>query len=210
MIQIKKKFFAFLVFVFLGLCNPLLIQAQDTAKNSTEVVEQKSIIEEPRIIYLTIEEAPHVIELFIKEEEEKKQTEQEPKIEQKVTCSNQYAVIINSLTQQEKELICRIAYLEAGNQCVEGQRAVIEVILNRVIKAEWPGTVEGVLSAPHQFSTWKNRNKVSNEQIIQMNNILNIVSCSNDTVLPNINYVYFNNSNGSKNSIKIQGHWFWT
>ena len=189
MMQIKKRFLAFLVFVIVGLCNPLIIQAQETG-NFTDVADQKSVIEEPR-----------TINLFIKEEEEKK-------IE--LTNSNQYSAMISSLTPQEKELICRITYLEAGNQCIEGQRAVIEVILNRVAKAEWPNTVEGVLSAPHQFSTWKNRNIVSNEQILQMNNILNLVNCSNNTILPNINYVYFNNSNGSKNSIKIQGHWFWT
>ena len=191
------------------------------------------VIEEEEPINIIIkEEEPRTIEIFIEEKkgEEPKKTEQkaekikeqvveqasqetvveeQPVMQEQIVSFNQYAGIINSLTPYDKELICRISYLEAGNQCIEGQRAVIEVILNRVVSPKWPNTVEGVLSAPRQFSTWKNKDKVSIEQIAQMNNILNIVYCSNDTVLPDINYVYFNNKSNSKSNIKIQGHWFW-
>lgn len=45
---------------------------------------------------------------------------------------SRYAETIDGLTEYEKDLICRIAFREAGNQCEEGQRAVMEVILNRV------------------------------------------------------------------------------
>ena len=175
MIQIKKKFLIFLCFLLL-LLNPTVVKGEEIG-NFTDVVSQKSIIEEPFII-------------------------------EKEIISDQYAVVINSMSAYDKELICRIAYLESGNQCIEGQRAVIEVILNRLIGPKWPNTVEGVLSAPRQFSTWRHRNKVSAEQINQMNNVLNLVSCSDTTILPDNNYVYFN-CKSKKNSIKIQSQWFW-
>lgn len=132
---------------------------------------------------------------------------EEQQIEKEII-PNQYTAIISSLTPYERELICRIATLEAGNQCIEGQRAVIEVILNRIIGPKWPNTVEGVLSAPRQFSTWKYRHKVTTEQIYHMNNVLTLMSCSDKTILPDNNYVYFN-CKARKNSIKIQGQWFW-
>lgn len=175
MIQIKKKFLIFFCF-FLLLFNPMTVKGAEIG-NFTDVVSQKSIIEEPFIV-------------------------------EKEIISNQYAVVINSMSDYDRDLVCRITYLESGNQCIEGQRAVIEVILNRLIGLRWPNTVEGVLSAPGQFSTWKNRNKVSPEQINQVNNVLNLVSCSNTTILPDNSYVYFN-CKSKKNSIKIQNQWFW-
>ena len=216
----------------------IMVKAEET-KATIRIVDQKSEIEEPHTINIVIEEEepiniiikeeePRTIEIFIEEKKEEKPKKieqkvekmepvvQEPVIEEApvipetpIVSVNQYAGIINTLTPYDKELICRISYLEAGNQCIEGQRAVIEVILNRVVSPQWPNTVEGVLSAPRQFSTWKNKDKVSVEQIAQMNNVLNIVACSNDVILPDINYVYFNNKSNSKSNIKIHGHWFW-
>ena len=213
MIRIKKGFFI-LAFIFVFIFkfhyyDSTIVKAQEI-KITIGTEDQKSEIEEQNTIYITIkEEEPRTIQIIIKEEEEKKEI-QEEKTELPKNNFNPYGIIINSLTEQDKELICRVAYLEAGNQCTEGQRAVIEVILNRVISPKWPNTVEGVLSAPRQFSTWKHISKVSQEQVNQMNNILNLVYISNDTILPNNNYVYFNNAKSKKeDSIKIQGHWFW-
>ena len=176
MIQIKKKFLS-LFLIFLLLLSPITVKGQEVLGNSTDVVNQESIIEEQ----LTIQEI----------------------------VSFQHSFILNSLTDYEKELICRITYLEAGNQSIKGQRAVIEVILNRILGPQWPGTVEEVLSAPKQFSTWKNRNKVSQEHINQINDVLNLIIISNDTILPDNSYVYFNCVKPKKESIKIQDQWFW-
>lgn len=44
-----------------------------------------------------------------------------------------YADKIDELEDYEKVLICQITFREAGNQSIEGKRAVIEVILNRVM-----------------------------------------------------------------------------
>ena len=218
MTKIKKGLFillfSFIFIVRLHIYDSIMVKAEEL-KITIEVEDQKSEIEEPRTIQLMIEEKePRIIEIFIEEEEEKRKIEgqKEIKIEEKkevIIQNNNYGVIINSLTEQDKELICRIAFLEAGNQCLEGQRAVMEVILNRVCGTAWPNTVTEVLSAPRQFSTWKNISIVSSEQVAQMYNVLNIVATANDTILPDVNYVYFNNKSSNGNNIKIQDHWFW-
>ena len=213
MTKIKKGIFIILFFIILGArfhhYDSIMVKAEEI-EATIEIVDQKSVIEEHTIQITIEEEEPRTVQLFIEKEEIK----EEPKIEkvqsQQIISYNQYANIINSLSLYDRELICKITFLEAGNQCIEGQRAVIEVILNRVASPQWPNTVEGVLSAPRQFSTWKKKDSVSVEHIAQMNNVLNLVASSNDTILPNINYVYFNNKNGNSNSIKIQNHWFWT
>ena len=225
MTKIKKGLFIFLFVLTFGInfhfYDSIMVKAEEI-KITIEIEDQKSEIEEPRTIQIIIEEEePRTINIFIEEEEKKeveKQEEikkEEPKTEEETVIPiqnnsfNNYGVIINSLSEQDKELICRVAYLEAGNQCLEGQRAVIEVILNRVCGAKWPNTVTEVLSAPHQFSTWKNISKVSPDQVAKMYNVLNVVATANDTILPDAEYVYFNNRSSSKSNIKIQGHWFW-
>ena len=62
------------------------------------------------------------------------------------------------LTDEEWEELAAIVSLEAGNQCAEGQQAVVEVVFNRVLHSGFPDTVHDVLhdgegtSCP-QFST---------------------------------------------------------
>ncbi len=64
-----------------------------------------------------------------------------------------YADIAASITENEREMLAKATYLEAGNQSITGQRAVVEVILNRVMNDEFPDTIEEVLYQPGQFTT---------------------------------------------------------
>lgn len=68
-----------------------------------------------------------------------------------------YGELADSLTKEDIDLIAKITYLEAGNQSLTGQRAVVEVILNRVLSPKFPNTVEEVIyqDNPVQFSTAK-------------------------------------------------------
>lgn len=50
-----------------------------------------------------------------------------------------------SMSEDERRELAGIVQLEAGNQCAEGQQAVVEVVLNRVISPEFPDTVHDVL-----------------------------------------------------------------
>lgn len=121
-----------------------------------------------------------------------------------------YADAIDELTDYEKELIYKITWREAGNQCVEGKRAVIEVILNRLMDETWPNTIEGVLSQPRQFTTWAGRNSVSQENINSIAPILDIVY-EEEPILTD-KYFYFNGVPfaGMNNLVQIQDHWFGT
>ena len=121
-----------------------------------------------------------------------------------------YADTIDVLSDYEKELICQITFCEAGNQCVEGQRAVVEVILNRVLSELYPNTVEEVLSQTGQFSTYKGRKSVSQDSINNMMLIIDEVY-EKEPVLTE-EYLYFNSltSPGLNNPIKIEDHWFGT
>lgn len=63
-----------------------------------------------------------------------------------------------TMTADERTELLAVIFLEAGNQCPEGQQAVAEVILNRVISPDFPNTVHEVLHQrnPIQFSTAEN------------------------------------------------------
>lgn len=49
------------------------------------------------------------------------------------------------------EMLAYCTMAEAGNQCEEGKRLVIDTILNRVDSEYFPNTVEEVINAPGQF-----------------------------------------------------------
>lgn len=66
-----------------------------------------------------------------------------------------YKTIANSITDNEIDLLAKILYLEANDQSFTGQRAVVEVVFNRVLHEEFPDTVEEVLLQKGQFSTIK-------------------------------------------------------
>ena len=123
-----------------------------------------------------------------------------------------YADLIDNLNEEEKIMICQITFREAGNQPLEGKRAVIEVILNRVNSEYWPDTVEAVLSQDRQFTTWKGRQSVSQDNICDMMSILEKEVYIEEPVLPSIEYIYFNSLEypNINNAIKIEDHWFGT
>ena len=51
--------------------------------------------------------------------------------------------------------LSRVIYAESGNQPLEGQMSVGNVVLNRVSNPIYPNTVLGVLSQKNQFSTYR-------------------------------------------------------
>lgn len=65
-----------------------------------------------------------------------------------------YKEIADSITDKEIEMLARLTYLEAGNQSMIGQRAVVEVVLNRVLSDKYPNTIETVIfqAEPIQFT----------------------------------------------------------
>lgn len=78
--------------------------------------------------------------------------------EQNETYGNRWGI---TLTEDEIELLAKIVWLEANGEPVEGQKAVVEVVFNRMASELYPNTLYDVLSQknPVQFCSWKNRER---------------------------------------------------
>ena len=57
--------------------------------------------------------------------------------------------------QEDLFWLSRLIYAESGNQPLEGQMAVGNVVMNRVASPVYPNTVLGVIAQKNQFSTYK-------------------------------------------------------
>lgn len=126
-----------------------------------------------------------------------------------VIAPNPYQMIIDNLTPEDEAILKRIVWAEANNQSITGQRAVYEVIFNRMLSNnDWGqgGGVIGVLSKKGQFATWKSRNKVKSNA--DQDEALRLVY-SEPPVLPSTKYVYFDRrGRNGRDKIKIEDHYF--
>ena len=112
-----------------------------------------------------------------------------------------------SVSEYEGDLLERILWAEANDQSFDGQKAVVEVIFNRLRSSEWPNTIEGVLSQKGQFATWKSRNKVRPTEL--QSDVISEVLRETETVIP-ADYVYFSTKKHGwmHDCFKIEDHWF--
>lgn len=119
---------------------------------------------------------------------------------------NPYTEIIENLDSEEEYLLKTIVYAEAGNQSTDGQRAVIEVIFNRMLSDEYPDHIGEVLSQKGQFATWRYRHRIS--PTADQDAALQLVY-EESPILPSTEYVFFDTSgrNGTEH-IKIGAHYF--
>lgn len=115
-----------------------------------------------------------------------------------------------TMSADERRELAGIVQLEAGNQCAEGQQAVVEVVLNRVISPEFPDTVHDVLHQGQdtkrpQFSTIDNL--ASAEPMAAQYEAID-AALYGPSILPED--VVFFSRNGENNRVwgKIQDHVF--
>lgn len=208
---------------------PLELEKEDKVNNETTIVVEVAYIQKWTTASVNVREAPsldsEILETYkyntlvssIEEKDGWTQIKYKDSIayiksdyltENKQESQSPYANLISNFTEYEKYLIYQITYAEAGNQTMQGQRAVIEVILNRVLSNKYPNSVEGVLSQRGQFVTWKLRDKVRyNSQQVEA---LNLVATQAPVL--NLNYLMFSLGKNSwgKNYIKIDSQWFGT
>ena len=120
-----------------------------------------------------------------------------------------YAAI--TMTDDEAQLLRSILALEAdyGTEGHDGQKAVVEVIFNRVLSPRWPDTVADVIYQRGQFATVKYLRKPYNRPGEHEDDAISAVLRETETVLPSTDYVYFSRgkSNG-KAFVKLNHHWF--
>ena len=57
------------------------------------------------------------------------------------------------MSYEEAQELMKIAFCEAGNQGIEGQRFVMSVVINRVNSPDYPDSIHEVIYQPHQFAT---------------------------------------------------------
>lgn len=71
-------------------------------------------------------------------------------IEESVEISKKY-----NITEEEREMLAAIIFLEAGTESYECQAAICSVIINRWISGYWGNSIAEVLYAPNQFTPAK-------------------------------------------------------
>lgn len=78
-------------------------------------------------------------------------------VPEKGTINNRWGIDLN---EEDKILLAKIIYLEARGESLDGQEAVAEVILNRIVDSRFKASnVYEVVSAPYQFESWGLMNK---------------------------------------------------
>lgn len=108
-------------------------------------------------------------------------------VEVEVPENNAFYKSIN-LTDSEKDLLAKILYLEAGGESATGQRAVVEVIFNRMLDDRFPDSLAEVIYAKNQFASVKALSLAKPTQT--QYDIIDIVLRESEPVLP-ANVVYF-------------------
>ena len=73
--------------------------------------------------------------------------------EEKIYVEPRYPDI--ELNWEEKTLLARMVWVEAQGESAEGQQAVAEVVLNRMMADNFPNTLKGVIYADGQFRSTK-------------------------------------------------------
>lgn len=149
------------------------------------------------------DDPPTVIHIQSETSEQVEQTEPE-------LTENLYDCVAMGMTSEEFRILEQIVALEAQDEPYEGQKAVVEVILNRVLSPEFPDSVYGVLSQKNQFTSWKYLdNPYNTPGQSEKNAIDEVIRKGNkNTVLPE-DYVFFSTEkvNGT-DFIKIGNHQF--
>ena len=113
-----------------------------------------------------------------------------------------------SMSEDEQNLLRAILALESHGEGLEGQKAVVEVIFNRVRSDEWANSVHDVIYQKGQFATVKYLNDPYVLPDEAEDDAISEVLRETETVLPT-DYVYFSTKKvNGKDFIKINHHWF--
>ena len=119
--------------------------------------------------------------------------------------SNRWGI---ELTEEEIDLLAKIVWVEARGESEEGQRAVIEVIFNRMASDLFPDTLYDVLSQkkPTQFSSWKHREKAKPTEK-EYNSIYEVLN-GNSNILREDTLYFATKKLKSRLDVKIGDHYF--
>lgn len=111
------------------------------------------------------------------------------------------------ISEEEIELLALITMAEAEGECEEGQRLVIDTVLNRVDSPYFPNTITEVINQPGQFSPMSNgriERCYVRDDIYQL--VLEELSCRTNTEV-----VFFRSGHFSEYGVpmfQLGGHYF--
>ena len=136
-----------------------------------------------------------------------------PNIEEITVELNPYQQIAKTTTEQEWRELEWVTALESGDQGLEGEIRVVEVIFNRILSPNnWGNTVHEVLSKRGQFSTYRyigsSKAWITPGQL-ESDAITECIALG-PHFLPSTKYVYFDSKGGVNgyDTVRYKGHWF--
>lgn len=112
------------------------------------------------------------------------------------------------LTDEEIELLAKIVWVEARGESEAGQKAVVEVVFNRMVSKDFPDNLYDVLSQknPTQFASWKLRDTAEPTEK-EYTSIYEVLE--GKTSIVRSDTVYFATKKLTRNlDLKIGGHYF--
>ena len=135
-----------------------------------------------------------------------------PPVESEVEIPEKPAVYKDiQVSEEELKLLRSILALEADydTEGHDGQKAVVEVIFNRVLSDKWPDTVEDVIYQRGQFATVKYLRKPYNLPGEHEDDAISAVLRETETVLPDTRYVFFDTRGvNGRGHVRINHHVF--
>lgn len=130
---------------------------------------------------------------------------QPQQVQQEAIYTNRWNI---TLTGDEIDLLAKIVWLESCGEPVSGQKAVVEVIFNRMASDLYPNVLYDVLSQqnPTQFCSWKNREraKPTEKEYSSIYEVLN----GNTNILRNDTLYFSTEPLTSHIDVTIGGHSF--
>lgn len=114
-----------------------------------------------------------------------------------------------SLSESDYDLLRRIVALESQGEIFRGQKAVVEVIFNRILSKKWPNDLESVIYQKKQFATVKYLKKPYAVPGEAEDDAISEVLRETVTELPDLDYVFFSTHKvNGKEFVKIGNHYF--
>lgn len=119
-----------------------------------------------------------------------------------------YEAVGAAMTEEEYHLLAKIVYLESGNQSLLGQRAVVEVVFNRVLDPRFPDNITDVIyqTNPVQFDTVKLLDKAAPTQ--EQYDAIDAVLAETVPILPADTIYFATYEANGKTYEKIGAHYF--
>lgn len=117
-----------------------------------------------------------------------------------------YRDVTESMSESEYHLLAALVKEESGNQSHAGQRAVVEVVFNRVLDDRFPDSIEEVITANNQFSTL--RKLPHSEPTQEQYDAIDAVASEVEPILPQEVVYFANKDTGRPLYEKIGGHYF--